>query len=212
MKSTFAALPVLLSLAAGLATGELAANEPVESAPRWTSSRRASEGRVLDGAWFAKRQVVVYLVSKGGVPAIRKAATAVMQDRWAADDWSTTHVIVGDAPSATFFAAARRLALREATQEMEKAIAEGAGSAEEGEKFAEENVFFVHDPDGKVWQELLGTPTADGRPTAVVILEGGRVTGVVPLAKESSAASPDGPAQAAAEVHRLLSSEVADSR
>ncbi|HEX6987692.1 MAG TPA: hypothetical protein VF170_20095 [Planctomycetaceae bacterium] len=177
-------LPGSASDPAGGADGE---------ARRWTSARTGFAGPVLDPAWFAGRRAVVYLLPDGGdVAAVRRAADEIMRDRWTEGDWSLKHVIVSDVGAARF-AARRRVAVRDIAIEITRAAGQGPEFAAENEEFALQNVFFVHDPEGAVWRELLGEPEDGRRAAAVVLLDyGGRVVRVldpIQSAGESETAS-----------------------
>ena len=182
------------------------------SGRRWASPRQAADGPVLDSDWFAGRKAVVYLVPPGGLPDVRKAAAAVMADRWTAGDWSTKHVFVGGVPSAAVFGLGKRIGLRDAAREVTRAAGQGDELIEENESLVAEHVFFVHDPRQEVWAELLG-PDRDGKTgaaTALVVLDGGVSAGVVdlrPAASDRTSDAEAGPDPVAAAVRRLLAGE-----
>lgn len=179
----------------------------------WSSARQASDGPVLDEAWFKERRAVVYLIPPGGGRAVRQAAGAVMSDLWTAGDWETNHVFVGGAVSAPAFAIAKRIGLKDAEREVGRVSDRRGESPEQIEKIVRQHVFCVHDPEASLWKELLGSgdnteyvSTAAGTelelPIAVLVLDGGRVVGSVEIEREAEGGSEL--ERVAAEVRRML--------
>lgn len=182
-------------------------SEPVEASRsrHWSSARPSLDGSVLDAEWFARRRAVVYLVPDGPLPTFRPAATAVIRDRWTEGDWSLKHVFVSAAGSKWKFMAGQRLGVRDAALEVTRASGQPDSFAESTEAFVRRHVFFVHDPEGTAWEELLGDPDGPLRPTVVLLDYGGRVVETFELGanldRENAEEEPD---RLAEEVRRLL--------
>lgn len=172
---------------------------------------------MLDPPWFENRKAVVYLIPAGGLNPIRRIAAAVMTDLWTAGDWDTKHIFVGGVPNAAVFIIGKQVGLNDAIRRLTEANGQGEEAYDENEKVVLRHVFFVHDRKATLWQELgadrnesgqLSGDSVETPPIAVVVIDGGRVVGVVPFdaAQESAdPASPNSPAYVATEVRRLLS-------
>jgi hypothetical protein len=174
----------------------------------WQSSREAYDGPVLDAAWFAKRRVVVYLVPAGGLPTVRGPAASVIGSHWTAGDWSLKHVFVSSVPSKPIFLAGRRIGLYDLAQAVTKAAGQGDEFVASNEEYVRQNVFFVHDPEGTAWTELLGVPAGERQSTAVVLLDGGRVVKSITLEPVSYATASEAERE---EAHLQLAAEVRES-
>jgi hypothetical protein len=176
---------------------ETATAESKRSVEHWTGAYQAFAGPVLDAEWFSKRRVVVYLMPvDGDYTGMREAASLVMRDRWLEGDWSLKHVVVSDVGRVRF-AAQQRIAVREIAEQMTKEAGQEPDFVAENEDYVRKNVFFLHDPERKVWRELLGDQ-ASGREAAVVMLDyGGSVVRVLDvkdaLRPVESAANASGP-------------------
>ena len=173
---------------AEVTVAEVSAPEPLTEAPptesrRWSSAREAYDGPVLDAEWFAKRRVVVYLVPNGGLPAMRGPAAAVIRDHWTEGDWSLKHVFVSSVPSKAIFIAGRRIGLYDLASGVTKEAGQGDDFVAANEDYVQQNVFFVHDPEGTAWAELLGAEFEDHRLSAAVLLENGRVVKSIEVKK-----------------------------
>lgn len=171
----------VLALSAGADPGRsaLCVEEERPAGRGWQSAREAYDGPVLDAAWFAERRVVVYLVPTGGLPAMRGPAAAVIRSHWTAGDWSLKHVFVSGVPSKPVFIAGRRIGLYDLAQAVTKEAGQGDEFVAANEDYVRQNVFFVHDPDGAAWAELLGEDATRG--SAVVLLDHGRVVKSIEL-------------------------------
>lgn len=155
--------------------------ETSKDGARWTSARESVEGPVLDSAWFAERRAIVYLVPDGGLPTVRGPAAAVFEDRWTAGDWSIKHVFVSDVPSKFKFVAGRRIGIVDMATAITKAAGQGDDQIAANEEFLSQHVYFVHDPEGTTWSELLGTPDGGKHATTMVLLENGKVVRSIEL-------------------------------
>lgn len=181
---------------------------------KWSSARQASEGPILDAAWFENRKAIVYLIPEGGLMTARRTANVVMRDLWTAEDWDTKHVFVGGVPSPLKFAIGKHAGLQDAVRELTKAYGQGEEAHEQNEALVRKHVFFVHDAKSTLWDELLGpdpadaeqvsTETADELPVTVVVLDAGRVVGSIDVTQGNDDAH-SAPDHISAEVRRLLS-------
>lgn len=204
--------------AAVLASPSFAGNKPhagegctedVAAERGWRAAREAYDGPVLDAAWFADRRVVVYLVPAGGLPVVRGPAAAVIGSHWTAGDWSLKHVFVSSVPSKPIFMAGRRIGLYDLAQAVTKAAGQGEEFISSNEDYVRQNVFFVHDPEGTAWTELLGIPAGEPQGTAVVLLDRGRVVKSIALNRsEEYAAASEAERE---EAHLQLAAEVRES-
>lgn len=150
---------------------------PSDPAPRWLSERSTFNGPELSPEWFAERRVVVYLLpTDGDVGAFRRAASAIMKDQWTGGDWSLKHVFVSDVPNRLRFAARTRIAIYDVALQITAEAGQPAEFAFENEPFVRDHVFFVHDPQGSLWDELLTNSKRSEREQAILFLDyGGRV-------------------------------------
>lgn len=169
----------------------------------WSSERDAFAGPTLDPEWFEKRRVVVYLLPDGGdKAAVRRAAEAVIRDRWNSGDWSLKHVFVGDVPERMTFAARQKVAAHDVAVRFTGEAGQPAEYTADNEEFVRQHLYFVWDPSGEIWAELLGH-SEGRRPAAVLLLDyGGRVVDTVDPTVPP--ADPLGPDPTAAAVRRLL--------
>jgi hypothetical protein len=188
------------------ATGE----PPAAAERRWSGDHVAfGGGEMLDPAWFAGRRAVVYLLPDGDMLAVRRAAASIMRDRWTEGDWSLKHVFVSDVGNRFRFAARQRLAVHAIATDVTTEAGQGPEFIPENEDFVRQNVFFVCDPGGSLWRELLGTPEAGTRVPSVVLLDyGGRVVKSVEPQRPEEAPAADLVSVAAdplaADVRKLL--------
>ncbi len=199
-RSKICAAALSVAFASSFAIGD----EPAAEVRTWSEPRTAFAGPTLDADWFAHRRTVVYLLPKGcDERAVRHAAAAIMQDRWAEGDWTLKHVFVTDAAGRALFAARQRIAVHEIAQGLTKEAGQDESFVPENEDLVRQNVFFLRDPAGDVWKELLGESSA-GRRAAVVFLDyGGKVVHAV-VSSEPDATASAGETPYAADARRLL--------
>jgi hypothetical protein len=146
---------------------------------------------MLDEAWFARRRTVVYLVPNGQMGLFRRAAGAVMRDRWTSGDWSLKHVFVSAADGKAKFVAGQRVGLRDTALEITRAAGQPDDFVETTESFVREHVYFIHDPEGAAWHELVGPSSDKGQPAVALLDYGGKVVKVIELDDSRASAAAD---------------------
>jgi hypothetical protein len=174
---------------------------------RWSSTRYVVDGPELNPDWFVRRRAVVYLVPQNGdVRAVRRAATAILRDRWTEGDWTMKHIFIGAGPAPRFLAG-RRAALRDLALEVTRAADQPEDFADSNLDFVRDHALFIRDPEGVAWQELLGRPLDEHQPAMVLLLDyGGRVVATFTLESEGTEAETEERrlAELAEEVRRQL--------
>lgn len=173
---------------------------------RWSTQHTAFNGPDLTSQWFAEHRAVVYLIpTNGDIPAFRRAASAIMQDQWTGGDWSLKHIFVSDVPNRLRFAAQQRLGVHDIATQVTAEAGQPAEMVSENEPFVRDHVYFVWDPKGSLWEELLAGESTKNKNAILFLDYGGKVVKVFDPKKLSEGEAQVGQSSLiATEARRLL--------
>ena len=142
----------------------------------WTGTHGALAGPMLDAAWFEHRKAIVYLLPQGAdLSSIRVAASQIMQEEWIAGRHEIKHIFISNVSGRVRFAARQRIAVRDITEQVTIQAGQDLEYAAQNMPFVRNQVYFVWDPDAKLWSELIGPDAAGAPQLKILLLDHGNV-------------------------------------